>query len=170
MSTIDYSTTPLPEGTVIPKDTRVLPDIQDTIQGERLYTSSQKNVQFIFPNGRVAHFKGGRFVTDNAYEIAILDTEVAGKHPVINYDPSHKYLTEDEKFPEAALRKKYFAEFQAEQAKFMDVNANVTTSDQGKFKPASTTDIAPVAAGGNAVSTATLVGLLAKNTTATPKA
>lgn len=151
-------------GRIITATQTVLPNVQDTIEGERLYKSSQRNVNFIFPNGRTAHFKNSTYFTSNAYEIAVLDSEVASGHPVISYDPNHKYITEEEKNPMLALRKKHIEEYLAEQAAFLDAAKNVSTSDQGKFKPASTTDIAAITAGG--VSTATLANLVASRAAA----
>lgn len=128
--------------------------VSSTEGAKRLYKSTIKFNNVIFPNGHVAHFKGGMFATDNPAYIAYLDKEIAenGFGGIIYIDPNATTITAEQENPMLALRKRFFEEFQAEQAGFLNPNNDMGTSEQGKLNPASTTDIAPVALGGDASS------------------
>ncbi len=121
---------------------------QTTSPGERrLYKSTFKFGNFIFPTGRVAHFKGGMYVTSDAYEIKELDREISLGHPQIYIDPNARTISAEQENPMLALKKKFYEEFMAEQAAHLDPTNNLGESAQGPLKPASTTDIAPVTVG-----------------------
>jgi len=118
---------------------------------KRLYKSTIKFNNVIFPNGHVAHFKGGMYATDNPAYIAYLDKEIAenGFGGIIFIDPNATTITAEQENPMLALRKKFFEEFQAEKQAQINPGNDMGTSEQGKLNPASTTDIAPVALGGD---------------------
>jgi hypothetical protein len=118
---------------------------------KRLYKSTLKFNSVVFPNGHVAHFKGGMFITSDADQIAYLDAQISknGFGGVIFIDPNARTLTAEQENPMLALRKKFYEEFQAEKLAQSNPMNDLGTSDQGKLKPASTTDIAPVALGGD---------------------
>ena len=119
---------------------------------KRLYKSTIKFNNIIYPNGHVAHFKGGMFATDDPDQIGYLDGQIAknGFGGVIYIDPNARTITAEQENPLLALRKKFFEEFKQEQAAHLNPANDMGTSDQGKLNPASTTDIAPVAIGGDA--------------------
>ena len=122
---------------------------QTAESGKRLYKSTIKFNNIVFPNGNVAHFKGGMFATDVPAQIDYLDAQIAqnGFNGIIYIDPNARTITAEQENPMLALKKKFFEQFQAEQASFINPANDMGTSDQGKLKPASTTDIAPVALG-----------------------
>lgn len=122
-----------------------------TATEKRLYKSTIKFNNIIFPNGHVAHFKGGMFATENPDHIAYLDSQIAqnGFGGVVYIDPEARTITAEQENPMLALRKKFYEEFQKEQAAHVDPSNDMGSSEQGKLKPVSTTDIAPVALGGD---------------------
>ena len=122
---------------------------QTAESGKRLYKSTIKFNNIVFPNGNVAHFKGGMFATDVPAQIDYLDAQIAqnGFNGIIYIDPNARTITAEQENPMLALKKKFYEQFQAEKAGFLDPSNDMGSSDQGKLKPASTTDIAPVALG-----------------------
>ena len=124
------------------------PTVQES---KRLYKSTIKFNNIVFPNGHVAHFKGGMFVTDNPAHIEYLDAQIAqnGFGGIIYIDPEARTITAEQENPMLALRRKFYEEFQAEKAAQTNPGNDMGTSEQGKLNPASTTDIAPVALGGD---------------------
>lgn len=121
---------------------------------KRLYKSSYPNLNIIFPNGSVAQFRGGIYITAMPYEIEYFDAQVAqnGFAGNVYIDPNARTITEEQENPMLALRKKLFAEFEAQRLAQIDPANDMGSSDQGKFNPASTSDIAPVALGGDGAS------------------
>ena len=118
---------------------------------KRLYKSTIKFNNVIYPNGHVAHFKGGMYATDNPAYIEYLDKEIAanGFGGIIYIDPNATTITAEQENPMLALRKMFFEEFQAEKLAQVNPGNDMGSSEQGKLNPASTTDIAPVALGGD---------------------
>ena len=118
---------------------------------KRLYKSTIPFNNVIFPSGHVAHFKGGMFATENSEYIAHLDKEIAknGFGGVVYIDPNAKTITAEQENPMLALKRKFYEEFEAERAAKMNPMNNMGKSEQGPLKPASTSDIAPVALGGD---------------------
>lgn len=136
---------------------------------KRLYFASMPFMNYIFSKGKVAVFRHHRFATDIPEEIAQLDHEVALNHPYISVKKDMMYLTEEMEDPMKALKAKIIADYLAEQAKHIDPTNNMGNSDQGTFKPMSTSDVAAVAAGGDATqSAAKLVALTKTLAAATP--
>ena len=130
---------------------------------KRLYKSTMKFCNVTMPNGHVLHFKGGMFVTDNPDYIEYLDTQIKQNAfgQAIFIDPKARTLSAEEENPMLALKRKFYEEFQAEQLANLNPSNDMGASVQDKLRPASTSDIAAVVAGGDA--TARLVNL------ATPK-
>lgn len=126
-----------------------------TVAESRLYKSTLKFNNVIFPNGHVAHFKGGMFVTDDPEQISYLDGQIAknGFGGIIYIDPNARTITAEQANPMLALRNQFYREFQAEKAEQQNPDNDMGTSEQGRLKPASTTDIAPVALGGDGAAT-----------------
>lgn len=79
----------------------------------QVYKSSMQSHRVIMPNGKVLHVRKGKYITDNEDEIAFLDAEIkAGFKYLKKAEP----MTSSDLDPMQALRKKLFAEFEAEQA------------------------------------------------------
>ncbi len=128
---------------------------------KRLYWATMPFMNFIFPKGKVAVFRHHRYATDIQSEIEELDKEVANGHPHIYVKQEMMYLTEEMEDPMKALRSKIIAEFLAQQAAHVDPANNMGSSSQEPIRPQSTTDIASVAAGGDATQTAAKLVALA---------
>ena len=138
-------------------------EVNQVNKGKKLYWATMPFMNFVFPNGKVAVFRHYRFATEVPSEIEVLDREVAGNHPYIYVKQDALYLTEEMEDPMKALRKKIIADYLAEQAKFVDPNNNMGNTVQENLRPQSTSDIASVAAGGDATqSAAKLVALTNK--------
>lgn len=130
---------------------------------KRLYWATMPFLNYVFKKGKMAIFKHHRYATDTPAEIAELDEEIAAGHPQIYIKEDQKYLTAEMEDPMKALRAKFFAEFQAQQAGFVNPQNDMGNSSQEQIRPQSTSDIAAVAAGGDATQTATkLVALAGK--------
>lgn len=121
---------------------------------KRLYFASMSFMNYVFSKGKVAVFRHHRFATDVPEEIAELDKEVSLNHPYISIKPDMMYLTEEMEDPMKALRARIIAEYVAEQSKHTDPSNDMGNSASGTFKPMSTTDVAAVAAGGDATQAA----------------
>lgn len=121
---------------------------------KRLYKSTFPVVNVISPIGKVIEFRGGIFITDETDLIEYLDDQVAKRAfgGQIYIDPNARTITAEQENPMLALKKKFYEQFQKDQASFINPSNDMGTSDQGKLKPASTTDIAPVALGAGPVS------------------
>jgi hypothetical protein len=116
---------------------------------KRLYKSTFPITNVIFPKGEVAEFRGGIFITDRPDQIAYLDEQIAnrGFGGQIYIDPNARTITAEQENPMLALKKKFYEQFQSEQAGFINPSNDMGTSVPGNLNPASTRDIAPVAAG-----------------------
>lgn len=138
-------------------------EVNQVNKGKKLYWATMPFMNFVFPNGKVAVFRHYRFATEVPSEIEVLDREVAGNHPYIYVKQDALYLTEEMEDPMKALRKKIIADYLAEQAKFVDPTNDMGNTAQEPIRPQSTSDIASVAAGGDATqSAAKLVALTNK--------
>ena len=136
---------------------------------KRLYWATMPFLNYVFKKGKMAVFKHHRYATDIPAEIEELEAEIAGGHPQIYIKEDQKFLNAEMEDPMKALRAKFFAEFQAQQAKFVDPTNDLGTSSQQAIRPQSTSDIASVAAGGDATqSAAKLVELTSKMAAAVP--
>jgi hypothetical protein len=114
---------------------------------KRLFKSSIKTCNFGFPNGKVANFRFGMYATADEYEIQQLEKEIAAGHPNIYIDPEAKTLTAEQENPMLALKKKIIEEYLADQAKFVNPENDMGTTETPKLNPVSTTGIAAVALG-----------------------
>jgi len=127
---------------------------------KRLYFSSMPFMNYIFSKGTTAVFRHHRFATDKEDEIQQLDYEIKMGHPYISVKADAMYETEEFADPLGALKKKFIAEYLAEQAAHTNPENDFGNYNSGNIKPASTSDIASVAAGGDATqSAAKLVAL-----------
>lgn len=133
--------------------TATTPQVPETKQPEkRLYKSTNKFCNVVTPRGKFIHFKGGMYVTDNIEEIEWLDAAIKNNEfaNAIFIDPNARTITAEQENPLLALKKKHIEEYLREQAAMMNPDNDMGTSEPGKLKAASTTSIAPVAAGGDA--------------------
>lgn len=55
---------------------------------KRVYHNTMLNSQYLFKNGKAAHFTNGRFATDVASEISELDAEIVNGVPHIYINPT----------------------------------------------------------------------------------
>lgn len=137
---------------------------------KKLYWASMPFMNYVFTNGKMAVFKHHRFATDNPSEIEQLDNEVKNGHPHITVKQDMLYLTEEMEDPMKALKNKIIADYLAQQAAFTNPENDMGTSSQGPIRPMSTTDVASVAAGGDATqSAAKLVALTTQMAAAVKK-
>lgn len=118
---------------------------------KRLYKSTVKFGNVIMPEGRILHFKAGMYITADQEEIDYLDRAIAKNEyrGQIFIDPNARTITAEQENPLLALRKKFFEEFMEEQRRMLNPENDMGTSEQGKLNAASTTSIAPTAAGGD---------------------
>ena len=115
----------------------------------RVFRSSIPSSRYVFKNGKVAPFIGGKYTTDIAHEIAELDAEILQKHPNITANVEEIVDTIE---PLEALKAKFFEQFKAEQAAQLLKTNNVGVSDQGKLIPANSNTVAAAMAGSDSSS------------------
>jgi hypothetical protein len=118
---------------------------------KRLYKSTARACNVITPQGKILHFKFGRYATRDEEEISWLDGMIRRNEFVgqIYIDPAARTLSEEEENPIKALEKQIIAKYLAEQAQHLDPTNDLGESKQGPLKATSTSDIAPVALGGD---------------------
>jgi hypothetical protein len=119
-----------------------------------LYKSPMPFWNFIFPNGKKAVFSQGQYMTIDPYEIEQLNGEVSKNHPMIYVDPNEIVASEERFDPMIGLRKRIAEEERArilaEMEAAINPNRDMGESENQRLTPASTTDIAPVTANGDA--------------------
>lgn len=121
----------------------------------RLYKSPMRSWKYFFTDGTPAIFANGEYMTDEEGRIAELDLQVKLKHPAIYIDPTEKFVSEERLDPLVGLRKRIAEEERAKvlaemRAASGHMDRDMGTTKQEQIRPASTTDIAPVTAGGDA--------------------
>ncbi len=137
-------------------------DIQSLPKGHKyLFKSRMGSMSYILKDGASAVFIRGEYKTDVPSQIAELAKEVDDGHPMIYIDANEVTVSPDRDDPIATLRKRIAQE---ERARILEEMAAATnpardmgTSEQGKLNAASTSDIAPVAAGGDATARLTAI-------------
>lgn len=130
-----------------------------TIRTLTVFKSRIPSVNYIMPNGKPLIFQAGQYLTDDIKEIEHLKAEIKAGHAHIFQEsaPEAQTIQSDMLDPMAALKAKFFAEFQAQQQSALDPKSDKGTTTQVPLKPASSKDIAPAASNG-----AVLVNLPAK--------
>ena len=116
------------------------------------------NATFIFGDGSVAAFIGGRFTTVDPGKTAALDNEILAGNPHIYRDENQLTMTESELDPMYELRKKIIADYEAQKAVQDAGTADMGTSTQGPLNVTDSSDIKDAAANGT-VAPAALSGL-----------
>lgn len=130
--------------------TQALQSLEPKVQKYAIFRCVHVSSNFIFPDGSRAVFIGGRYVTDDPEKIAVLDKEIARGSQVFRRGTPEEALGANSDDPMAALRKKFFDEFQADQARIQQQlrdGRDLGESVQGQFKTATTKDIAAVTIG-----------------------
>lgn len=116
-----------------------------------LYMSYAPSIKFVFKNGSVANFVNHRFFTSNPEEIKELDQEIkVHKHPSFYINPRETRVNPAEQDPMSRLRKRIIEEYLASQAAQNNPQNDRGNTTPQQLNPTSTTNIAAVAAGGNA--------------------
>lgn len=135
--------------------------IAPTAQEKIVYSCSTPSCTYFFKDGKPATFIRGRFITSNPSQIAELDHEIANNHPTISRGEQY---TPDMDDPMLALRKRIREEIIAEELEKMRTSQNPSrdlgTSEQGKIKAQSTSDISAVTLGSGGASGAQLTALV----------
>ena len=116
----------------------------------RVFRCAVLSSRYVFKNGKVAPFIGGKYTTDIAHEIAELDAEIAQRHPHITAN-KEEVVTLSE--PMEVLKQKFFAEFEAAQKAALNKNNDAGTSEQGKLNVANSTTVAAGMAGSDSTGT-----------------
>jgi len=124
---------------------------------KNLYLAHIPHSKYVFTDGSIAIFTGGRYVTDDPGKIAELDKEVRLGNPGIYVDPNARQIDPDMLDPMKVMRAKIIAEFLEEQriaAATQDPNRNMGTSDtRSGLRVGSSQNIGAIAAGGNGAQT-----------------
>lgn len=122
-----------------------------------LYLAHIPHSKYIFSNGDVAIFRGGRYTTSDPGQIQELDNLVAKKHPGIYVDPNALQVDPAMLDPMAVMKAKIIAEFLEEQriaAATLDPNRDMGASDtKSNLNVGTSRGMAAVAAGGNGATT-----------------
>jgi hypothetical protein len=118
---------------------------------KRLYKSARPTCTVYMTDGTPLKFVFGRFITAEEDKINFLDRAIARNEfgGNVYIDPHARTISEAEENPMKALEKQIIARYLAEQAAHTNLENNFGDYEQGKLNAASTTDIAPVAAGGD---------------------
>lgn len=117
-----------------------------------LYFSTVASMQVVMPRGKAIVFISGRYATSKGEEILFLDDLVENGTGTVFKNPSLLTINAADMDPMNALRNKFYAEFMAEKQAQLNPQNDRGNSEQGPLNAASTTSIAPVAAGGDATS------------------
>lgn len=113
-----------------------------------IYFSNPPSMQVISSRGKPMMFVSGRYHTNDPGEIQDLDNLVKNGSGSVFTDSNMLQLSGDQLDPMNVLRAKHIKEYLEQQAQMLNPNNDGGTSVQGPLNAASTTSIAPVAAGG----------------------
>lgn len=114
-----------------------------------VFHSAIKSMQSVTGSGRKIVFVNGVFYTKNQEEIEFLQSMCADNRGIY-VDANCATISEADRNPMTALRNKLRAELMAEMQAQINPENDRGVSIQGRLNPTSTSDIAPVAAGGDA--------------------
>ena len=122
----------------------------------RVFRSNIPSCRYVFKNGKVAPFIGGKYITNIKHEIDELDTEIEMKHPYISANKEEAVNTIE---PLEALKVRFFAEFQAAQAANLLKSNDAGTSEQGKLNIANSSTVSAGMAGSSSAGATPALGL-----------
>lgn len=114
-----------------------------------VFFSHGKSLQVVTPRGGRITFVAGKYYTRKEEEIQFLQ-EMAADGRGVYVDPNMVTIAESDRDPMTALKNKLREEILAEIAAQTNPANDRGESVQGRLNAASTSDIAPVAAGGDA--------------------
>ncbi len=120
---------------------------------KRAFFSTIPSINYIFSNGKPAMFIKGRYLTDSEKEIKELEADIAAGHPHIHINPEEREVDTDKLDPISTLRASIEKEILARYKLAVNPDNDAGTYESEKIKPASTTDVASIAAGGSGVQT-----------------
>lgn len=122
-----------------------------------VFKSSVPSCTYVFEDGVVAHFIGGKYITNQKKRIDKLNEEVEAGHPHIYIDPNEVTAKEEDpaNFTMEALKAKFFAEFQAQQ-QAQAANTDLGTSDTKLTNIANSITNAAVLGGSSSGTTAVI--------------
>lgn len=140
--------------------------MSDTPVPFHVFYSTTKSMQVIDSKGQPIVFVSGRYHTRDTAKITFLNQMIADGSSAVFTNPNQLTMSDADLDPLETLKRKHIAEFLAEQAKHMDPTNNPGDSVQGPLNAASTTSIAPVAAGGGQSALAAVTAKLATATAA----
>lgn len=78
----------------------------------KLFKSHVPSIQYVFKNGKLAHFRDGRYATKVQSEIEELTQTCEEGHPTFFIDDKEAETTQEFLDPMDELRQKFFKEFQ----------------------------------------------------------
>jgi hypothetical protein len=102
--------------------------MSDTTSTVNLFFSVIPSCQYVFKSGKIASFVSGRYSTHIASEVEELNAEIAAGHPHLFVKKGEEKVLVADLDPVSALRKKFFAEFQAAQAAAIDPENDMGSS------------------------------------------
>ena len=102
------------------------------------------NSNFIFPDGSIAAFTGGRYVTDDPDKAAYLKQQVTLGNPHIYINPEQVEVTAKDLDPLAELKARIIAEYEASKIA-QDKDKDAGFSKQGKLNIADTNTVGEAA-------------------------
>ena len=132
------------------EDTVTQEQSQPKVEVANLFMSYAPSIKYIFKDGTVANFVAYRYFTSVPEHVAELQKEIKLGHPSFYINPNEVVVNPAEQDPMSRLRKQILTEYFTAL-----MNKTNPENDLGEFlptklTPASTSDIAPVAAGGDA--------------------
>ena len=122
--------------------------MSDTTIPFHVFYSTAKSMQVIDSKGQPIVFVSGRYHTRDKSKIDFLNKMIEDGTTAVFTNPDQLTMSDADLDPMETLKRKHIAEYLAEQAKHLDPANNPGNSVQGPLNAASTTSIAPVAAGG----------------------
>ena len=117
---------------------------------EKLFKSRTRSCKYVFKDGRVANFIFGRFTTKDEKQAQELETEIALGHPDIFVDPDEKEADPRLDSPEIKSRAAVIKELIQSNLLSLDPTRDLGQVAINPLNPQNTSNIASVAAGGDA--------------------
>lgn len=116
----------------------------------RLFKSSLPLNNYIFPNGRVARFVNGRFLTNIIEEIEHLEEQIqVHQNPYFFIDENESEADPKLEDPHEKLRAQIIADYLAAEARATNPKNDAGNYTPGKLTPQSSVDTAATSAGGS---------------------
>lgn len=133
-----------------------------------VFLSTIPYVKMVRPDGKELAFRDGKYITDDAGDIAHITSEINAGHPHIKLpeEESQRVVESGMLDPMNALRARMEQEIRAQIAAENaagDVNKPMGETKQEPLKPASSVDIAQAALGGSGLSMAERIAAMKSN-------